>query len=353
MIRLPPASPSRRTDTGTIARSASGASSTVAANRRRAPAAIASTTSFSLTPSRWRIESRRVSETSPVTRVRPGPSVAVEKRGRGRAQRLLGEREGGAADRLGDARGAAGGEAERRRAPRRPELVDGRVGDRVDRDPQTGGRRFGLPGRGTRLLLDSRGEVEQERPQLDGGDAVDHRVVDLAGDRRAGLLRARALTRISQSGRRRSSCCERNSSHSSRSSAFADQLPGNEPACDCAEVEVWVVRPCRLSKRHRPDHLAETRREMQTRRDPFPQQPRVQGTRPLWETQTREPSHMHVGSGGLDAEKRGVERREPVHREDRSSRGGVAFAIARRLGSGRGRCTGGLEYRSSAVRTLF
>ena len=203
-----------------------------------------------------------------------------------------------------------GGEAERRRAPRGAELVDRRVGDRVDRDPQTGGRRLGLP-RWRLGFLDSRGEIEQEHPQLDGGDAVDHRVVDLAGDRRAAplelghdedlperpaaieLLRQELVAQLAQLG--------------------IAHCPGNDSHV-LSEIEVWVVRPCRLSKRHWPDHLAETRRQMQACRDPFPQELRVQGTRLLLETQTREPTHMHVGSGGLDAEKRGVERREPVHR---------------------------------------
>ena len=109
------------------------------------------------------------------------------------------------------------------RGARRAERVVRQLGRRTEREALE--RRRGRPARprAARPALRAVAHVEQQRPELDRGDAVDHRVVDLAGEH--GLARPRTR--------------------------HDEQLPQRPVAVEPAAEEL-VAAPSRVGTRGRP-----------------------------------------------------------------------------------------------------
>ena len=119
----------------------------------------------------------------------PRPDRRVQVRRGRRPERVVRKRQRGAPDRSDDAPRLARGEAERRHAARRPELLEGRVRDGVEEYAQRAAAGRGAPDDGGEGGGVRRGcRIEEEQAELDRGEPVDHRVVDLSDHRRAPAL---------------------------------------------------------------------------------------------------------------------------------------------------------------------
>jgi hypothetical protein len=79
------------------------------------------------------------------------------------------------------------------------------------------------------------------------------------------------------------------------------------------ELEPRIVHPQRVTDRRGRKALAESRREVQSRRDSPCQFTRVDGFAPVGQEQGRKPPDVHVSNGCLHGQEGGVERGEALH----------------------------------------
>ena len=229
-------------------------------------------------------------------------------------ERVLGQRERRAPQGVRDPDRARRGAAELNHPARGAELLERSVGDGAEREPRGTFR----PRRSPRVRLRGlgvRGEIEQEHAQLDGGDPVDHGVVDLPQDGGAAPRQLRHEDDLPQ----RPVAPQR--TREERVGGAPQLLVVQRPRKHLdvvGEVEARVIAPHRLTgpEGHRGNTLPEARREVQAARDPGRHVDGVERVRSLGKIHRREPAHVHVGGRGLDSEEARVHRGQACHGGD-------------------------------------